>query len=165
MTTASIAVPVQERGWLGRVLVGGALVGACDIGAAILVYAIVLGKTTPVRVLQSVAAGVLGRETYNGGAATAALGLTLHFTIAYCWTIAYFLLYRRLTWLRTLVASPFGPLKAALLWAPVVYLLMNLVVVPLSRARSGPLTLTMLVIHIVAVALPMTLVVREGRTE
>lgn len=36
---------------------------------------------TPTRTLHSVAAGLLGRDSFGGGAATAALGLALHFAI------------------------------------------------------------------------------------
>src|SRR5207249_8081240 len=59
----------------------GALVGVLDITAAC-INARVIAGFPPVHVLQSVAGGLLGRGTYNGGFATAALGLAMHFTMA-----------------------------------------------------------------------------------
>ena len=41
-----------------------------------------LRGTTPPRLFQGIAFGLLGRDTYSGGAATALLGLALHFIVA-----------------------------------------------------------------------------------
>jgi len=66
---------------LKPILYAGALVGVLDITAACVNARVLAGVTAP-RVLQSVAGGLLGRGTYNGGFATAALGLMMHFTMA-----------------------------------------------------------------------------------
>src|SRR4029453_18169089 len=56
---------------------GGLAVGVLDTLLAVGLY-----KVTPFVVYQSVAGGLLGRATYQGGWATAALGMFLHFFIA-----------------------------------------------------------------------------------
>src|ERR1700758_94236 len=58
---------------LKPIVCAGALVGVLDITAAC-INARVLAGFAPSHVLQSVAGGLLGRGTYTGGFATAALG-------------------------------------------------------------------------------------------
>ena len=53
---------------------------AAGVGDTLL--ALVLFQVSPVRIFQSVAAGLLGRDSFQGGVATAALGMFLHFFIA-----------------------------------------------------------------------------------
>ena len=85
----------------------------------------------PSRILQSIAAGLLGRASFQGGAATAALGLVLHFFIAFGIVGTYFVVARAVP---ALTRRPFltGPL-----YGLVAYGVMNYVVVPLSAAASG----------------------------
>src|SRR5258705_5412369 len=79
---------------LESILLGGLVVGVLDILDAITFSAIRSG-TKPVTVLQSVAAGLLGREAaFGGGAKTAALGLALHFLNATLFPIAYYFISR-----------------------------------------------------------------------
>lgn len=59
------------------ILWGGLIAGLIDI-----TYAIGFSATRgvpPIRILQSVASGLLGSSSYQGGATTATLGLILHF--------------------------------------------------------------------------------------
>src|SRR5260370_29085429 len=67
----------------------GALVGLLDGAFAIALYAGVLRVATARQVLQSIAAALLGGDAYRGGLASAALGIAMHFGIAYGWTLAY----------------------------------------------------------------------------
>jgi hypothetical protein len=62
------------------VLTGGLAAGALDIIAAWIVYG--LRGVAPTRTLQSIASGILGVAAFQGGVATAAFGLALHFVIA-----------------------------------------------------------------------------------
>ena len=74
-TAASGAV---ANGNLTAILLGGFVAGAIDISYAIIAN---LARVAPEKVLQSVASGLLGRAAYQGGAATASLGLFLHFAM------------------------------------------------------------------------------------
>jgi uncharacterized membrane protein YagU involved in acid resistance len=134
--------------------------GALDIGYAIGVSA--LRGATPTKVLQSVASGLLGKASYDGGAATALLGFALHFAMMALIVLAYFVLSRRF---RALGASPWltGPLYGLL-----VFCVMNYVVVPLSAIghvfQRQPLMLAgELFSHVVFVGLSIALIVGRAR--
>ena len=67
----------------GRALLYGTLaVGVLDLLDAFVFFGLRSG-VQPIRILQSIAAGLLGRASFTGGWPTAALGLVLHFFIAF----------------------------------------------------------------------------------
>jgi uncharacterized membrane protein YagU involved in acid resistance len=107
----------------------------------------------PTRIFQSVAAGLLGEASFRGGAATAALGLLLHFLIACTMAAAYYLAARR--W--PLLAR--RPVPFGLAYGLLLYVVMNLVVVPLSAASPGsrdPVWVALTVaVHAVFVGVPI----------
>ena len=75
------------------ILFGGLAVGVTDILWAIVMNG--LKGRSAVWVLQSVAGGLLGAATFQGGLRTALLGMVAHFTIATCWFTAFYLASRR----------------------------------------------------------------------
>lgn len=114
---------------LGWSLLGGLLAGTLDI-----VYAIGFWSAYDVpaqRILQSVAAGLLGREAFTGGARTAALGLLLHYVIAACMAMTYGWASRDMRVLRD------RPWRFGALYGLALYAFMNFVVVPLSASPRG----------------------------
>ncbi len=135
----------------------GLACGVLDITAALVVYGSMGLK--PMRLLQGVAAGVLGPKSFQGGVATAVLGLALHFVIAFGAAAVYFAASRGM---RVLVeqAALFGPL-----YGIAVYFFMNRIVVPLSRATKFPFSVKMMligvVIHIFCVGLPIALGIKR----
>ncbi len=139
---------------------GGLTVGTLDILDAFTFFGIRNG-VSPSRILQSIAAGLLGRASFQGGPATAALGLVLHFIIAFGIVGTYFVVARAVPALRR---RPFltGPL-----FGLVAYGVMNYVVIPLSAAASGgtppvPVLLNGLLIHAFGVGLPAALFARAA---
>jgi hypothetical protein len=141
------------------ILQGGLIAGTMDITAACVQGG--LRGMSPVRILQSVASGLLGAPAFEGGAPTAALGLLLHFVIAFSATIVYVLASRRFP---VLAQKPLlcGPLYGAL-----VYLVMTYAVVPLSAApfqlgRTPSNFLIGLGIHIVCIGLPIAFASRRA---
>ena len=142
---------------LHPILTGGLIAGVLDITAAIVIYA--FRGVEPVRILQSVAGGLLGPAAFTGGAKTAALGLALHFLIATIAAAVYFLASRKMP---VLVQRPtlWGALFGVGVWA-----FMNFVVLPLSAARKQPFNLEMalilIVVHIVCVGLPIAYAARR----
>jgi hypothetical protein len=112
------------------VLVGGLIAGALDITYACAFWAI-KASTPAQRIFQSVAKGLLGSAAFKGGAATAALGLFLHFFIATSMSITYYLIAR--SW------PPLykHPLRYGAAYGLVLYAVMNSIVVPLSAAGGG----------------------------
>lgn len=140
------------------IFVGGSTAGALDLAWA-LVVATIQGRT-PLRILQSISSGLLGKAAFEGGAATAALGVILHFVIAFGACAAYALASRRIPFLlrRPAVAGP--------LYGVGVYLLMYRVIVPLSAApwkfAFTPTNIVLaLVAHTLCVGLPIALAVRR----
>jgi uncharacterized membrane protein YagU involved in acid resistance len=111
-------------------LAGGVLAGTLDIVYACVFWA-VRADIPPTRILQSVAAGLLGEASFQGGASTAALGLFLHFIIACTMTLAYYVAARRWPVLARL------PVPLGVAYGLLLYVVMNLVVVPLSAASPG----------------------------
>ena len=112
-------------------LFGGLTVGTLDILDAFIFNG--FRGVSPSRILQFIASGVLGREAaFGGGAATAALGLLLHFFIAFVVVALYLLASRRLP---ILARQPFvfGPLYGVL-----VHLAMHYAIVPLSAVTRAP---------------------------
>jgi hypothetical protein len=107
-------------------------------------------------VLQAIASGLLGADSFKGGFATAVLGVVLHFIIATGATAVYYAASRKLTFLVK------QPVVCGLIYGVAVYLFMNSIAVPLSVAPFEiPYTLTGLTIHMLCVGLPIALAVRR----
>ena len=113
------------------VLFGGIAAATLDIVNAIVFWQVHSG-TPAARILQSIAAGLLGKAAFTGGAATAALGLALHFLIAFGMAFVYWLAASRLPALLR------HPVAAGLGYGALTWVAMNHVIVPLSRAQPPP---------------------------
>lgn len=136
---------------------GGLIAGILDIADAFIVWS--FRSVPPHRVLQGIAAGLLGRESFQGGAATATLGLFLHFVIAFGAATVYYVASRKLKFLVQ------RPLLSGLIYGIFVYLFMNFVVLPLSAAGKpsfAPAALANgLFAHMVLVGLPIAFATRS----
>ena len=141
------------------ILVGGLIAGACDITYAILFSG--FRGVPAMRVLQSVASGLLGAVAFNGGLPMAALGLTFHFLIALSAAAIFYMASRRFQLLtRQAVIS-------GVIYGILIYGLMNLVVLPLSafprKVTFPPLVLaTGLLVHMFLIGLPISLATRRA---
>jgi len=147
-----------------RILTAGVLVGILDGMFAIALYVLALKVTTPVRLFQSIASAVLGPESFQGGLATAALGLALHFTVAHAWAVVYFLALRLSAVLRRLVQAPARAVVVGMAYGIVVWLVMDLIVIPMTRTRPTPVSarpfVPVLIGHMFVVGLPIAMVIR-----
>jgi len=142
------------------VVAGGLVAGALDITYACVFWAIKAGVPAQ-RIFQSVAAGLLGKDSFTGGWPTAILGLALHFFIATIMSVTYFLMARRVPILG-LHPVPFGGAYGLLL-----YVIMNYLVVPLSNAPHGgakdPLWVGLsIAVHMVLIGMPIALFTRRA---
>ena len=163
----------SERSWLFMknikpILYAGALVGVLDITAACIDARVEYG-VPPVHVLQSVAGGLLGRGSYNGGFATAALGLAMHFTMALTIATIFYVLSR---WFFSLPRKLSGVVAVGLLYGLAVFVVNNFgTALFLSWVRSlylhtpilfkPPMGWSQLVIHLFCVGLPVALVMHR----
>ena len=133
----------------------GLIAGILDITSAFVIAG--LKGTGSVRMLQGIASGLLGPRSFEGGRATAGLGLAIHFLIAFTAASVFYAASRKLTFL-TQHAVPSG-----LLYGIAVYLSMYWIVVPLAfvNARhSVSRDVTAVIIHMLLIGLPISLIVR-----
>lgn len=158
MNSDSAAFSLEKPATYRAIVMGGLIAGTLDILAAFVNSG--LRGVSPTRVLQSIASGLLGRDAFNGGFATAALGLVLHLFIATTATAVYYAASRKL---KVLVDQP---IICGLTYGIPVYLVMNLVVLPLSaipfKVSHAPANVaTAALILMFCVGLPIALVVRR----
>jgi hypothetical protein len=152
---------------LKPILYAAVLVGVLDITAACINLGVAYGFG-PLRVLKGVAGGLLGRSAIEGGLATAALGLAMHFTMALTITTIFYALSRRLP----LPQKLWGVVAVGLLYGAAVFAVNNFATAPfLSWVRSlylhtpilfkPPMGWSQLVIHLFCVGLPIALVMHR----
>ena len=134
---------------------GGLACGVLDLAAAYFILWQPRG-TSFVRGAQGIAGGLIGPRATSGGIATAALGVAVHFFIAFCAATVYVLAGRVLRILNS------QPVLCGLLYGVAVYLFMYAVVL---RVRFGnvPLNATGILIHMFCVGLPIGLAARYAR--
>jgi ABC-type uncharacterized transport system permease subunit len=138
------------------------IAGVLDISSAfILSYPKGVG---PIRVLQGVAAGLVGRESaITGGLATAALGLAIHFFIAFVVSSVFYIASRKLVFLTR------HPAISGLLYGVVVYGFMYWIVMPLAYPVVHPSVsrdVTAVCVHMFLIGLPVALIVgRYSRSQ
>lgn len=150
-----------QSGALKTIVTAGLVAGALDILYAFIIWG--LRGVSPIRIGQSIAAGLMGREAaVGGGTATGLFGLGVHFVLAIIMAAIYYVAARNV---RVLVdrAVVFG-----IAYGLVVYGAMNYVVMPLSAiGRTGggaPLyiTVTGILVHMFLVGLPIAVITRRG---
>jgi len=142
------------------IIAGGLLIGTLDA-----IYAVVfwgLRGAAPIRIFQGIAAGLLGRDAaFRGGIRTEALGLGLHYLIAFAIVVVYF------------VASRFWPallnrpITYGAIYGVLVYIFMNYIVIPLSATRRPPFLLSWVVcsviVHAFLIGAPAALFARKAQ--
>jgi hypothetical protein len=135
----------------------GAVVGTLDITDALL-FTWMRG-VPPVRVLYAIASGVLGPDAANGGGAAAALGLALHFFIAYTVATVFIAAAGHLPWLLRHVVP------VAMAYGIGVMLVMQSIVLPLAGFSGGlgwrPASFNLVFAHLFCVGLPIGLIARR----
>ncbi len=152
MSSASISVPELPGKLLRPILVGGALAGTFDLTAAFITF----GLGNP----RVIAGGLLGRQAWHGGAGTWILGVLLHYSIAFGAAAIYCLSSRRLGFLKD------HWLVCGLFYGIAIFLVMNLIVLPLSAYHyTGPYQyrglLQGILVHMFIIGLPISLSLRK----
>jgi hypothetical protein len=121
-------VPQGSHGRPWRTVAGaGLLAGALDITFALIFY----GRqgVAAADLLRGIASGVLGDSASTLGSWTVALGAALHFFIAMCATLVFWLASRRLSVLTR------RPLLCGAAFGVGMYIVMHFIVLPLSRVH------------------------------
>lgn len=138
----------------------GLIAGTLDLGYVIGFYAIKFPAVSAAQIVQAIAAGAIGREAAGkGGLGTVALGFVLHFVIAFGAAAVFYALSRRLC---VMIA---WPVVSGALFGVAAWLVMNLVVLPLSatppKVFPAPIWPWILAAHVLCVGLPIAFVVRR----
>ena len=127
------------------------IAGTLDIADALIFYGI---RGVPaVGLLRFIAACLVGVSALHGGVAMAALGLAIHYTITLFWSALFLLAATRFRFLtRHAIAS-------GLVYGGIIYIVMNYVVLPLTRLppRSHHLAPAVLINGVLALLLFMGL--------
>ena len=144
-----------RAGWARWLALGWLVAATCDICYAT-GFSYLYRGVPPSRILKSVASGILGADAYQGGTATAVLGLGLHYLNALIITCIFFAVASRAP------ALVRRPVLIGVLYGIVVYGVMNYVVIPLSRIgpRPTPPTptwVTGLIVHMFFIGMPIAI--------
>ncbi|MEW6195565.1 MAG: hypothetical protein AB1521_10455 [Bacteroidota bacterium] len=136
----------------------GLLAGTLDILCALIQFYIRTGRN-PVVVLKFIASGVFGETAFNGGVEMAIAGLFFHFVIAFIWTIFFFLLYPKISFLSK------NKFMTGFAYGFFVWIIMTRVVLPLSNTPKIPFNISQAAIAILilvfAVGLPISIMANK----
>jgi uncharacterized membrane protein YagU involved in acid resistance len=131
-------------------LIGTAAVAIID-GLDAVIFSGMRG-VPPMRLFQAIAFSVLGPDTYSYGLSSALLGVLLHISVAFGIVSVYVQVSR---WMPALRKYPF---VFGLSYGIVVWLVMNFVILPLTRIGvprlSGLTVVNGILIHMLGVGLP-----------
>jgi hypothetical protein len=116
---------------------------------------------TPKMIFQFIASGLIGMRSIHLGAASVALGVVIHYCIALTWTAIFYLASRRIGVLTQ------RPVISGLAYGGVIYLVMNLVVLPLTlvphvkAARTPAVLISNVLALLLCMGLPVSLLVKR----
>jgi uncharacterized membrane protein YagU involved in acid resistance len=149
----------MKRSALRGILAGGIIAGVLDATFAVIVDVVILRAFSLLGVLQWIASGAIGSAAFNGGLATAALGVAIHFALAIFFATFYWVASLRIAALRT-HAITLGILYGAAIW-----IVMDLIVLPNSgvpKAAFDPVVFTAFLFdHALFVGLPIALAIKR----
>jgi len=142
--------PLQTIFW------SGLMAGILDAMAGVIVYYLYF-HFNPFQVLESISSGIFGAKAINGSFIYVLIGLVLHFIIAFTAASILFLLF-----LKTDIYK-FNPIILGLGYGLIIWLFMNLLVLPLSNYPKSPFDLGLASIgiawHMILVGVPMTWII------
>jgi hypothetical protein len=147
-----------------RLVRAGLVTAVTDALFSSALAAFVYGSTVT-RLWQGVASTLLGAAAFDGGTRTAAIGLAMHFGVAFAWSAVFLALYLSSSWLRESVASPYGVLAVAAVYGPIIWLVMSLAIIPLLTHRPPAINIRWWVQffgHIPFVSLPIVAMIARA---
>ena len=158
-TTSSIAL-TSRNSLVRPIVLGGLIIGIADAIIYHWLVSSVLGGYPLISVYQYMASGALGTAAFDGGIATALLGLLFHFIVSFVIAGVFILSADRIPLLRRYA------IPGSLLYGFGAFIVMNLIVLPLSAAPplpppTIPQLIVMILDHILVVGLPLGILVRR----
>jgi hypothetical protein len=162
MSVIASTSPVDRSLLLRSSVIAGLIIGTADAIIYHWFVSSVLGGYPLMTVYQYIASGALGESAFTGGVATALLGIFFHFVISIVVAVVFFLSANRISLLRRY------PIVGSLLYGLAIFIVMNIIVIPLSAAPPAPAPTTLQIImnvvdHVLVVGLPLGILVSRLR--
>jgi RsiW-degrading membrane proteinase PrsW (M82 family) len=140
------------------ILLSGLIAGSLDILAACTSFYLRTGKG-PGNVLRFVASGIFGKAALTDNTTIMWMGLLFHFIIAFAFTVVFFIIYPKVKFLHINI------ILTAVIFGMVAWLVMNLIVVPLSNTAKYPFdvinTIKGMLILICMIGLPLSIIFKR----
>jgi MFS-type transporter involved in bile tolerance (Atg22 family) len=146
-----------------RLAIAGLLTGVID-GLFSSILSVAFYNSTVSRLFQGVASVLLGSDAVNGGNKTAAIGVLMHFGVAFLWSGIFLFLILRWRWVRRVLATRYGVAEIACLYGPLIWTVMSLALIPALTHRPPAITVRWWIQffgHIPFVGLPIVAVSRR----
>jgi hypothetical protein len=125
----------RKSGYLTSILWIGLVAGTLDISENLVFNG--LRGITPWRVFQYIASGLIGMRSFQSGWASVWLGVAIHYAIALAWTAIFYAACLRFSKILR------HPVLWGLVYGGVVYLVMNLLVLPHSGVPHPPAAISL----------------------
>lgn len=163
MSTIASSFPTTRNSLLRIIALGGMMIGTADLIIYHWFVTSVLGGYPLISVFQYIASGALGESAFAGGIATALLGVLFHFLISIVITGVFILSADRIPLLRHYA------IVGSLLYGLGVFIVMNMIVIPLSAtppipAPTTPQLIMNLMDHVLVVGLPLGILISRSAT-
>jgi hypothetical protein len=152
----------SRRSLLRPIVIGGIIIAILQLLYQWIMVT-VIGKTSSILILQYIASGLLGDAAFAEGITTAVIGLIFHLLISFTIAAVFIVSASRILFLRRY------PIPSALLYGFGVWIVMNLLVIPLSatppiEAPTTPQLILSLVEHMLVIGLTLGMLVRRNAT-
>jgi uncharacterized membrane protein YagU involved in acid resistance len=155
--TAHASIIAQPPRAIPAIFWAGLICGIMDITVAFVNWG--LRGVRPARLLQAIASGLLGPQSFRDGWSTVVLGGACHFFIAISAAAVFYVASRKLKFLT------YHAVLSGIAYGISIYLVMYWIVMPLSRLARAPLSLSQTILaiitHMLCVGLPISLTIRR----
>jgi len=133
MSNVTPVSSVAQRRSAGQTILSAGLVAGCfDLLAAIVVYSVVMQRTTDIKLLQGIGRAAFGNKLFDSDTSLALSGLAVHFFIAFSFATFYFFVFPYIAFLgRQRILS-------GLLYGIFAWCVMNLAVLPIFHIANIP---------------------------
>ena len=158
--TSTSTSHIHRNSLLRSIVIGGLIIGIADAIVYHWFVSSVLEGNPLMVVYQYLASGALGNAAFAGGIGTALLGVFFHFFVSFVVAGVFILSADRIPLLRRYA------IPGALVYGFGVFIVMNLIVLPLSAAPPLPPPTTPQIIlnildHMLVIGLPLGIIVRR----
>lgn len=160
MSTISTSIFAGRNTLLRPILTAGTVI---FLGQALHMWIVqgLIQKTPMILAWQYIASGGIGMPAFEGGIATALVGVAFHLLISFSIAAVFVLAAGRLSWLRH------NPMVGSLLYGFGVFVVMNMIIVPLSAtppipAPELPWLIEAILEHILLIGLSLGIILRRS---